>query len=459
MVNQLLTEMDGFHREEMVFVVGTTNFVESLDPALLRPGRFEFHLHIPYPDADARREILKIYDQKMRLKMTAEALEYAVERTGDGLPERRTGTPFSGDHLNALCRSIARIRLREGRDRRDDARTTSSGRMTEWEERLEPDAAARSGSLATHEAGHAVCALHCPHHPAHRAHHDPERDVVGAGLRPLKQDERTRIGMTRNQMLDDLCVLFGGIEAERLLLDDISTGAGGSDLDRATDWSPTAWSRSTAWAADEVGLRQYRSPRDGERLKELSRGAQLPRSTATCRRPRSRASRPRRGDPRGEPGRARGAARRAHREEDHRGGHAQERPRRGRPQPEATQDAREAKRRSPVRATRPRRVTARTRRQHGRNDHPPDPRPGDGQEEHHHLAALATRTRCRTSTSSSTAPWSNKLLDGGVAQGRGDRPDRRSTREEDEKAPATPASSGAAGRTRGGAAGTLGRRE
>ena len=51
MVNQLLTEMDGFHSEELVFVVGTTNFVESLDPALLRPGRFEFHLHIPYPNA------------------------------------------------------------------------------------------------------------------------------------------------------------------------------------------------------------------------------------------------------------------------------------------------------------------------------------------------------------------------------------------------------------------------
>ena len=59
MVNQLLTEMDGFHREELVFVVGTTNFVEILDPALLRPGRFEFHLYIPYPDADDRREILQ----------------------------------------------------------------------------------------------------------------------------------------------------------------------------------------------------------------------------------------------------------------------------------------------------------------------------------------------------------------------------------------------------------------
>src|SRR5262245_36000963 len=114
MVNQLLTEMDGFHKEELVFVIGTTNFVESLDPALLRPGRFEFHLHIPYPDADARREIVKIYDKKMALKMNEEAIDYAVKRTGDGY-QTAQGTAFSGDHINALCRGIARLRMRTGR--------------------------------------------------------------------------------------------------------------------------------------------------------------------------------------------------------------------------------------------------------------------------------------------------------------------------------------------------------
>ena len=127
MVNQLLTEMDGFHKEELVFVVGTTNFVEILDPALLRPGRFEFHLHIPYPDADDRREILKIYDKKMRLQMTDEALEYAVRRTGELRRRAAAGTPFSGDHLNALCRAIARIRLRENVTGADRRRTESSG--------------------------------------------------------------------------------------------------------------------------------------------------------------------------------------------------------------------------------------------------------------------------------------------------------------------------------------------
>src|SRR5260370_26221752 len=73
MVNQLLTEMDGFHKEELVFVIGTTNFVEILDPALLRPGRFEFHLHIPYPDNDDPEAILDIYNKKTELKMSQEA--------------------------------------------------------------------------------------------------------------------------------------------------------------------------------------------------------------------------------------------------------------------------------------------------------------------------------------------------------------------------------------------------
>src|SRR5207302_2477656 len=110
MVNQLLTEMDGFHREELVFVIGTTNYVEALDPALLRPGRFEFHLYIPYPDDDDRRSILDIYNRKMKLDMTDEALDYAVRRTADFVEGAASGSRYSGDHLNALCRAIARVR-------------------------------------------------------------------------------------------------------------------------------------------------------------------------------------------------------------------------------------------------------------------------------------------------------------------------------------------------------------
>jgi cell division protease FtsH len=266
MVNQLLTEMDGFHREEMVFVVGTTNFVESLDPALLRPGRFEFHLHIPYPDNDARREILRIYDKKMALQFSEDALDFAVRRTGPGY-ETATGTPFSGDHLNALCRSMARIRLRDGRSDGSTAADVERA-LTEYEEKLNPTPKEEK-LLATHEAGHAVCALFSEHsRPIERITIRSETSWAPAYVL-YKEDNTRRLGLTHRQMLADLCVLYGGIEAERLLLDDVSTGASGSDLVRATALAHYIV-EMCGMGGDDLGLRQFRHPETGNRLEHLS---------------------------------------------------------------------------------------------------------------------------------------------------------------------------------------------
>jgi cell division protease FtsH len=230
MVNQLLTEMDGFHREEMVFVVGTTNFVEILDPALLRPGRFEFHLLIPYPDAEDRRAILSIYDRKMGLRLSPEAMDYAVQRTGDFVEGAAPGTHFSGDHLNALCRALARIRLREaihGETRAADVERA----LTEWVERPKLTAA-EERVVATHEAGHAVCALFCTHaQPIARI--SIKGDAAGALGFVRYQDRAHRYVVTRGELLDDLCILMGGREAEQLLADDLSLGSS-EDLSRAT---------------------------------------------------------------------------------------------------------------------------------------------------------------------------------------------------------------------------------
>jgi cell division protease FtsH len=229
MVNQLLTEMDGFHREEMVFVVGTTNFVEILDPALLRPGRFEFHLHIPYPDADARREILRIYDRKMDLKMGEETLEYTVKRTGSGYLTPQ-GTPFSGDHLNAVCRSIARLRLREGRSDASTSRDVERA-LTEYQDRPKMTSA-EERVLATHEAGHAICSLFCKHTPPiERITIESDNPWAFGYVR--HQDPAHRYIRTRNEYLDAICVALGAREAEALLLDDLSMGAVG-DLETAT---------------------------------------------------------------------------------------------------------------------------------------------------------------------------------------------------------------------------------
>lgn len=236
MVNQLLTEMDGFHKDELVFVVGTTNFVESLDPALLRPGRFEFHIHIPYPDEHDRREILSIYNAKMRLEFSTEAMEYAVRRTGENYMTA-TGTAFSGDHLNALCRAVARLRMREAIKGETTPKLVERG-LTEFDEKVElSDKDARM--VATHEGGHFLCAIFCPHHAP------PEKVTIQSDMpwapffTQFKHDKR-KIGYSRNELLDIMTVLYGGIEAERLMLGDITTGASAfgdprSDLSRASE--------------------------------------------------------------------------------------------------------------------------------------------------------------------------------------------------------------------------------
>lgn len=264
MVNQLLTEMDGFNKGELVFVVGTTNFVESLDPALLRPGRFEFHLHIPYPTEADRREILRIYDRKMGLKFSQTGIDYAVRRTGEHYLTS-TGTPFSGDHLNALCRAIARLRLREQINDETTPKLIERA-LTEFDEKLDISEA-DAVLAATHEAGHFLCAIYCPHHPP------PEKVTIQSEMpwapffTQYKHDHR-KIGYTRRELLDHLCVLYGGIEAERALLGDISTGASNFGDPRSD------LARATALAADFVetcGMSQLAAPlrvfrdRDGNR--------------------------------------------------------------------------------------------------------------------------------------------------------------------------------------------------
>ncbi len=236
MVNQLLTEMDGFHKDELVFVVGTTNFVESLDPALLRPGRFEFHIHIPYPDDEDRKAIFEIYNKKMKLQFTEEAMEYAVNRTGNRYMTA-TGTAFSGDHVNAICRSVARLRMRED-VKGDTTPKLIEKALTEFDEKVELHEKDLP-IVATHEAGHFLVSIFCPHHAP------PEKvtiqsDMPWAPFFTQFKHEKKRIGMSRLELLDILTVLYGGIEAERLLCGDVSTGASGmgspgSDLYRASD--------------------------------------------------------------------------------------------------------------------------------------------------------------------------------------------------------------------------------
>jgi cell division protease FtsH len=255
MVNQLLTEMDGFRKDELVFVVGTTNFVEALDPALLRPGRFEFQLEIPYPNAADRRTIFSIYSKKLGLELSARAFEYAVRRTGD--PVEGTGTRYTGDHIQALCRATARLRLRRGMSGPTEVADIEEV-LTQYLDRPELTSAEEL-VVATHEAGHAVCALYCDHAPA--IDRISIRGDIGGTLGFVQYaDPAHRYVVTQAQLLDSLCVLFGGREAESLLLDDLSIGSS-DDLHRATGIA-RALVEQYGMGDDEVGVYRYRGDRE-----------------------------------------------------------------------------------------------------------------------------------------------------------------------------------------------------
>lgn len=265
MVNQLLTEMDGFHKEELVFVVGTTNFVEVLDPALLRPGRFEFHLYIPFPEDEDRREILKIYDRKMKLSMTDEAMEFAVRRTADFVEGAAAGTRYSGDHLNALCRSMARIRLRS---QRTDASTPADVERALTEYLEMPELTPKEEHVvAVHEAGHAVVALHCPHSPP-IDRITIRGDTAGALGYVRYQDRQHKFVVTRNEMIDTITVLMGGREAEALLLDDLSIGSS-EDLRRAT-MVARALVEELGMGGDTTGVVRFNQDEKSQRHPHLS---------------------------------------------------------------------------------------------------------------------------------------------------------------------------------------------
>ena len=272
MVNQLLTEMDGFRKEELVFIVGTTNFVESLDRALLRPGRFEFHLHIPFPDPADRRAILAVHAKKLGLALSDAATEYTVKRTGD--PVEGTDSRYTGDHIQALCRQLARTRLREnvsGPVEVADIEKAMSAylerpQLTKEEEHV----------VATHECGHAVVSLFCEHSPP-IDRISIQGDLAGALGFVQYADPAHRYVTTRGQLLDSICALMGGREAESLFLDDLSIGSS-HDVERAT-MIARALVEEIGMGGATTGVRRY-TAHEGRRDRRPSEAALAALDTA-----------------------------------------------------------------------------------------------------------------------------------------------------------------------------------
>ncbi|MEC7985935.1 MAG: AAA family ATPase [Myxococcota bacterium] len=231
MVNQLLTEMDGFRKSEMVFVVGTTNFLQSVDSALLRPGRFELHIEIPYPQDDDRKKILQIYIQRFHLNISADLLEYMVRRTRMPIDPSK-GTFYSGDHLYALCRYLRREVIRSGeadfvfsKEHIDKALRSNRRDAPELKDE-------ERKVIAYHEAGHAIAAHYLPSCSGVEriVLGDSSSDFIAYVERGMREN---RYVTTQGELLDDVCVLLSGRQAERLQFQDISAGAS-DDLRRAT---------------------------------------------------------------------------------------------------------------------------------------------------------------------------------------------------------------------------------
>ena len=223
-LNQLLVEMDGFEANEGIIIIAATNRPDVLDPALLRPGRFDRQVMVPRPDIDGREQILAVHMKKVPLAPDVERRVIA------------RGTPgFSGADLANLVNEAALLAARRGKrlvaaqefdDARDKVMMGAERRsmvMTDDEKKM----------TAYHEAGHALVFAHEPTaDPIHKATIIPRGFALGM-VQPLP--ERDSYSYHRDKMHADIAVAFGGRAAEELMFghDKVSSGAS-SDIQQAT---------------------------------------------------------------------------------------------------------------------------------------------------------------------------------------------------------------------------------
>ncbi len=221
-LNQLLVEMDGFGANSGVIVIAATNRYDILDPALLRPGRFDRRIVVNSPDVRGREDILKVHTRNKPLAPDVNLSVIAKTTAG-----------FTGADLENLCNEAALLAARRGKH---------AITMPEIEEAtikvvVGPEKRSRVISekskkiTAYHEAGHAIISHFCPtQDPVHQISIIP-RGMAGGFTMSLPTEDKSYV--LKNDMLEEIVVLLGGRVAEKLVLDDISTGAS-NDLERAT---------------------------------------------------------------------------------------------------------------------------------------------------------------------------------------------------------------------------------
>jgi cell division protease FtsH len=247
-LNQLLVEMDGFEANEGIIIIAATNRPDVLDPALLRPGRFDRQVVVPRPDIDGREQILGVHMKKVPLAPDVDPRIIA------------RGTPgFSGADLANLVNEAALLAARRGKrlvamkefeEAKDKVLMGTERKsmvMTEDEKRM----------TAYHEAGHAIVALHEPaSDPIHKATIIPRGRALGMVMR---LPERDSYSYHRDKMYANLAVSMGGRVAEEVIFgyDKVSSGAS-SDIQYATQ---LARDMVTRWGmSDALGPLQYADP-------------------------------------------------------------------------------------------------------------------------------------------------------------------------------------------------------
>lgn len=244
-LNQILVQMDGFETNEGVIVMAATNRADILDPALLRPGRFDRQIHVNLPDVKGREQILKVH---ARNKPMAPDVNFkTVARITAG---------FSGADLANLLNEAAILAARNGKkligniELYDGINKVLMGPQKKSRVVTEAD----KRCTAYHEAGHAILACLCKHcDPVHEVSIIPRGNAAGYTMTRPETDDND---VSYNKLVDNICMALGGRVAEELVIKDVTTGAS-NDLQKVSD---LARRMVTQWGMSEkLGLVAYDS--------------------------------------------------------------------------------------------------------------------------------------------------------------------------------------------------------
>ena len=244
-LNQILVQMDGFETNEGVIVMAATNRADILDPALLRPGRFDRQIHVNLPDVKGREQILKVH---ARNKPMAPDVNFkTVARITAG---------FSGADLANLLNEAAILAARNGKkligniELYDGINKVLMGPQKKSRVVTEAD----KRCTAYHEAGHAILACLCKHcDPVHEVSIIPRGNAAGYTMTRPETDDND---VSYNKLVDNICMVLGGRVAEELVIKDVTTGAS-NDLQKVSD---LARRMVTQWGMSEkLGLVAYDS--------------------------------------------------------------------------------------------------------------------------------------------------------------------------------------------------------